>query len=424
MSASPRLIVADPGLTGPEGHHLHYSEGVAEAALARGIRPVVVAGAGFTGSIADGRIPCEPRFSARYQTSGGGGWPRQALFSMASRLPAALAGSVAPPIRQLRRQLRRGGGTDDPFGRELATVLAELGEPGDNLILLHSVSAANLASLAEGLAPGSGHLLIVLRRTLDDMDTDDSGPRPIAEILRRLRGVHGANLTLYADTAPLAALFEQSVGSLVHVVPPPVAVPPGIEPSPDPHARPHVVFIGGARREKNYHHLPAIVAACRGRARFTIHSGAMTAAADPLLQRAHRELQAQAGPDLGLIETALTTADYWSLLASADLILLPYDAAAYGPRSSGILVESLALGVPALVPAGCWMEHAGGPSRTVVMAAIEDAPDAVSRALAQLPELQAAARAGQQEWRDAHSSEALLSALLTPLGSAWEMLTE
>ena len=424
MSASPRLIVADPGLTGPEGHHLHCSEGVAEAALARGIRPVVVAGAGFTGSIADGRILCEPRFSARYQTSGGGGWPRQALFSIASRLPAALAGSVAPPIRQLRRQLRRGGGTDDPFGRELATVLAELGEPEGNLILLHSVSAANLASLAEGFAPGSGHLLIVLRRTGGDMDTDDPGPRPITEILRRLREIHPANLTLYADTAPLATLFQQTVGSPDHVVPPPVAVPTGIEPAPISRALPHLVFIGGARREKNYHHLPAIVAACRGKAHFTVHSGTVTAAADPLLQRAHRELQAFSGPDLCLIESALTTADYWSLLAGADLVLLPYDAAAYGPRSSGILVESLALGLPALVPAGCWMEHAGGPSRTAVMAAIENAPDAVSRALAQLPELQAAARAGQQEWRDAHSSEALLSALLTPLGLARESSRE
>src|SRR4029078_7674522 len=99
MSVFPRLIVADPGLTGPEGHHLHYSEGIAEAALARGIQTIVIAGAGFTGSIAPARTPCHPRFSARYQTSGGGGWPRQALFSIASRLPTALAGSVAPPIR-------------------------------------------------------------------------------------------------------------------------------------------------------------------------------------------------------------------------------------------------------------------------------------------------------------------------------------
>jgi len=111
---------------------------------------------------------------------------------------------------------------------------------------------------------------------------------------------------------------------------------------------------------------------------------------------------------------------YWTLLSDADLVLLPYDRVAYGPRSSGILAESLALGVPALVPAGCWMEHAGamfpaGSPRTMVMTNIEDAPEAVRRALLVLPELTEAARTGRDEWRRAHSSGTLLERLLEPL---------
>jgi hypothetical protein len=417
MNDGARFIVADPGLTGPEGHHLHYSEGIAEAALTRGLTPLVLAGRDFAGSVAAGRIACQSRFTARYQTSGGGGWPRQALFSMASLLPGGIAGSVAPPIRQLRRQFRRNVAADDPFGRELTATLADIATTERDIVLLHSVSAANLAALCDAPAPSMpGRLLLVLRRTPEDMDGDDPGPRPIASVLRRLRDIYGDRLSISADTCLLSRAFHQATGLPVRAVPPPVAIPDVIAPSPREAATPHLVFIGGARLEKNYHLLPAIVAAVlsrgRGRARFTLHAGRVDAASDPLLQRAHRELHAMSGPDLRLIEHPLPTDAYWTLLNSADLVLLPYNGAIYGPRSSGILVESLALGVPALVPAGCWMEHAGGASRTAVMATAADAPAAVLKALDRLPELTAGARAGQWQWREAHSSNALLAALL------------
>jgi len=424
MTGRRRFIVVDPGLTGPEGHHLHYSEAIAEAALARGMTPVVLSGRGFTGTIANGRITCRPSFTARYQTSGGGGWPRQALFTVASRLPSGLAASVAPPIRQLRRQLRRVAGSEDMFGPELGEALAGIGDTADDLAILHSVSAANLATLPDAVPAGRiGNILVVLRRPPDDMDTDDPGPLPIAALLRRLDQVYGSKLLLFADTEALAEIFQDSAGLAVRVVPPPVSVPETIATASHPRdAPPHLVFIGGARLEKNYHHLPAIVAACHGRARFTIHAGRVDAGSDPLLQRAHRELQGLAGPSLHLVEQALPPEEYWTLLSGADLVLLPYDRVAYGPRSSGILVESLALGVPALVPAGCWMEHAGaafpaGSPRTMAMTNIEDAPEAAARALLVLPELTEAARAGRDEWRHAHSAGALLDCLLEPLPS-------
>ena len=401
-----RFIIVDPGLTGAIGHHLHYTDGLARAVQKRGMKPVVLAGHQFSGQLGDGRIDCLPIFTARYQTSGGGGWPRQALFAMASRLPAALAGSVAPPIRQLRRQIRRAAAPEDPFGPELHAALSDLGDTSGDILLLHSVSAANLASLPQAVPPEmAGAILVVLRRTPEDMDADDPAKQPIAALLRLLGSVYGPKLLLSADTDDLAALFQTASGLIVRPVPPPVAVPAGIPHDRPPREKPHLVFIGGARLEKNYHRLPAIVAACRGRARFTLHSGPVDAASDPLLQRAHREAQALAGPDLTLIERALSPSEYWTLLADADLVLLPYDAAAYGPRSSGILVEALAIGVPALVPAGCWMEHAGGPQRTIVMTDVDDAPAAVERALSSLPRLTAAAQAGGDDWRREHSAE-------------------
>src|SRR5207249_2422257 len=56
-----------------------------------------------------------------------------------------------------------------------------------------------------------------------------------------------------------------------------------------------------------------------------------------------------------LITEPLSSKEYWDLLSSGDIVLLPYDRDSYYARSSGILAESLAAGIPSLVPAGTWM---------------------------------------------------------------------
>ncbi|MBV1795919.1 hypothetical protein [Siccirubricoccus sp. G192] len=405
MSPGARLVIADPGLSGPIGHHLGYSQAVAEAAQARGIPALILAGRDFHGQVAGGAVPCRAAFGTRYQTSGGGGGLRRALFAAAARLPAPLAAQVAPPLRAFRRHLRRGAAPDG-FGAELAAALGDA--DGRDLVLLHSVSAANLTGLPATLPLAA--LCVVLRRTPGEMDRDDPGPEPVGAVLRGLAARFGSRLRLLADTEELAALHAPLAGLPVRVAPLPVVVPP--VPQHPPHRPPHLVFAGGARAEKGYALLPPLVAALRGRARFTLHSGPVDAAADPLVQQAQRALRGLAGPDLALLEHGLDPAAYQALLADADLLLLPYDAAAYGPRSSGILAEARALGVPAVVPAGCWMEAAAGPVPEVVFHGPADFAAAVERALAALPGLTAALRAAAPEWRRRHSPEALLDALL------------
>ena len=410
-----RLIVADPGLTGAEGHHLHYSAGIAVAAHTHGLSPIVLSSLGFDGAIAEGAVPVEPCFASRYQTSGGGGWPRRALFRTLSWLPDQVATVQAAAIRGMRRWARRRGIQDDLFGRELADWLRLKGNGQTDFVLMHSVSAANLASVLLQLAPEScAGLLIVLRRTPEDMDTDDPGPAPIGTLLRRLAARYGDKMVLFADTEPLAEMFRDLAHLPVYTVPPPVKVPDTLAPA-EKTRLPRLVFIGGARPEKGYRHLPDIAQACRGLARLTIHAGAVTAASDPLVQRAHRALRRAVGPDLTLIEGALRPDDYWNVMASADLVLLPYDPVAYGPRSSGILVEALALGVPVLVPAGCWMENAGGPETTIAMGANESARVLIPRVLKALPELAREALIRRAAWREAHSFDRLLTGLLAPL---------
>ncbi len=409
MTAQGRLIIADPGLTGPAGHHLSYSAAVASAAMRAGMAPLVLAHRDFSGSLPGG-AEARAVLGSAYQSAGGGGVVRRLAFGLAARLPGPLAGRVAPPLRALRRAMRGQG--VDPLGAELASALAMLGAGSGDMLLLHSVSGANLHALALAESLPMVTLLVVLRRMPAEMEADDPAPEPLPALLRRLAERFGPRLRLFADTEGLAHQFAALSGLPVRPVPLPITLVPGHpRPRVDP---PHVVFAGGARAEKGYQHLPTAIAAVAHRARFTIQSGPVGTEADPLVQRAHRALKAMAGPGLRLIEVALPPAEYDAMLASADLLLLPYDGPTYGQRSSGILAEALALGLPALVPADCWMAEVAGPDRVVAVPHGAPLPPHLAVALDRLPTLSAAARAQAQVWRKKHNPDALFRALTAP----------
>ncbi len=408
MNLPQRLIIADPGLRGTLGHHLGYSLAVAQAARAKGIQPLVLTSGDFRGKVPGG-VDFRPSFAAAYQSAGGGGALRRIVFGLAARAPMPLAAGVAPLLQRVRRGLRRPA--PDGFAEQLAAALKADGDAARDLLLLHSVSAANLAGLAAALpGPRLGAIAIVLRRTPEEMDGDDAGPLPIAAILTGLFAHFGQRLRVLADTAPLARLWSAALQRSVATAPIPVVAPP-VRGAP-PGRPPHLLFAGGARVEKGYGLLPKLVQALAGEARFTIHSGPVDSASDPLVQRAHRRLRALAGPGLRLLERPLPPTQYRSLLRAADLVLLPYDAGTYGPRSSGILAEARAAGVPAVVPAGCWMADAVAPDPALTFCGAAGFAAAVQGALVRLPALQQEWAAAAPAWRRTHSPAALLSRLL------------
>jgi glycosyltransferase involved in cell wall biosynthesis len=413
-----RLVIADPGLTGPVGHHLGYSQSVAEAAARRGVAPLILAGRAFSGLVAGGAIPSRATFASRYQGQGGGGTLRQLVFNAASYLPEPLARRAPEPFRAIRRRLDRRAAPDG-LARELAEALRAEGSGRADAVLLHSVSAANLQGLLEAPEPGAiGQIWIVLRRMPAEMDLDDAADESVMSLLRRLATRLGTVLSLFADTEALAAEYAAGSGLPVRPVPLPVVVPDRADRARN--GLPHVVFSGGARLEKGYGHLPQAVAACAGLARFTIHSGRIGLGDDPVVQKAHRALQRMVGPELALVERPLDPAEYLALLAGTDLMLLPYDAAAYGSRSSGILAEALALGAPAVVPDGCWMADAAGRERAMLIGPGQPVGAALREALERLPVLTAAAVAAVPSWRAKHNPDALFAAFLNgaPAGEA------
>lgn len=119
------------------------------------------------------------------------------------------------------------------------------------------------------------------------------------------------------------------------------------------------VSLGDARREKGYPLLPDLVRGSRARGlspevlQFTLQSNVHRNNQDPSVLKARDQLSELPGVDL--ITRELSSFDYEKLLLRGDIALLLYDPAQYAARSSGVLVEALTAGMPALVRDKSWL---------------------------------------------------------------------
>lgn len=130
----------------------------------------------------------------------------------------------------------------------------------------------------------------------------------------------------------------------------------------------HSIYVGDARTEKGYGALPDLVGAVRekcgkaGNLTFAIQSNYNVAGGEPAVVVAKQRLLAEQADVVTLIDRAQTGDAYWDMLRSADVNLLLYDEVLYSERSSGILAESLAVGLPVIIPSGTWLEAMLAPA--------------------------------------------------------------
>ena len=171
-----------------------------------------------------------------------------------------------------------------------------------------------------------------------------------------------------------------------------------------------VGILGGARPEKGSHLIPAIVQESRrlGRINFTIQL-----ANEQLPEQDFARLCRLAEePGIQIARGPLDQIAYRSLLASCDILLLPYDRLCYRQRGSGIFVEAAVTGRPVVVPTETWMgrQLAAG---TVAGTAF-DGDDAASiaraviRASDTLPALAACAQERAADWQRTMTLDAFL----------------
>jgi glycosyltransferase involved in cell wall biosynthesis len=181
----------------------------------------------------------------------------------------------------------------------------------------------------------------------------------------------------------------------------------------------HIVYLGDARPEKGYQHLPALVAALWpqylsvGKVFFTIQSNYNVQGGEIGILEAKLALAQYPESKVKLIHNPISTAEYYQLLASADIVILPYNPQNY-QRTSGVLTEALAAGKPVVVPEGSWLAQQVDQSRASIYAEPQQLPQAVIRLIDNLSSFTEAAQKFSLYWREQQSPDLLIQCLLNP----------
>lgn len=223
----------------------------------------------------------------------------------------------------------------------------------------------------------------------------------------------------YTDTAELADDYAALVGFSFDLLP----IPFRADLIPAPPARSassplRVLFLGDLRDEKGFTKLPPLVRAMRadGRSRvqFVVPGALHPEEREPAMLAALAELETypESQVERPHRDGFVPADDYYKLLASADVVLCPYDAKAYRSRSSGVFAEAVAAGKPTVVPADTWMASEQGPGSGEAYHNDRDLLRALQRVVSDHARYRSAAESARGRWLKRHTPENLLAQLL------------
>jgi glycosyltransferase involved in cell wall biosynthesis len=185
----------------------------------------------------------------------------------------------------------------------------------------------------------------------------------------------------------------------------------GISPAaPRAPQTPRVAIVGGARPEKGFDLLPAIVAASRERTAAVFLLQLFNEQLAPEEWDALRRLATEPGVEAA--HGQLDRAGYLALFAAADLMLFPYARIPYKHRPSGIFGEAVLSGLPVVVPSGTWLAEQVEMGAAAGVIYEGDTAHAVAagleRCIGDLPALRALARERAPAWRRSQTLEPFL----------------
>ncbi|NBT25257.1 MAG: hypothetical protein EBT09_01580 [Actinobacteria bacterium] len=425
-SGLPTFVLADSSIRGDGGHHREYAVHVLQAALDFGMRATVFTATSVEGAFPHG-VSVVPTFAddawVRLARRLMGAWPGVVTSEPAGTSRDAPA-RPHPLVRAMRGAMLgvRAAVHRWRRARELRHALATIGSGLPDLVFVPSVSGTELGALDKVFTGSRANCLRIVIRRLEDLTF--AGGRGSARTAVRRLSKRGA--LFYCDTEQLCAHVEAVCGVRPSLIP--IPIPPF--PKTEYVAKsPVVAYLGDARVEKGFLHLPGIVRALvehrdvPSDVRFVIQaaSTARDAAEVQALARARQSLLAIDHRRVNVIHVPLPTEAYHRLIQEAAIVFLPYDAVAYADRSSGVFADALACGVAPIVPCGTWMADQllrvgpkgsdGAPHPMVtdlVVSSPLDFPRAVTVALGRASILRDLFGATTANWRTAHSAEAVL----------------
>lgn len=313
------------------------------------------------------------------------------------------------------------------FANELKTVFKIININSEDHIFIHTIGIDQLEELLIFLYStnnNSPHYHILLRRDCNEPLVTSAKGIGLRACLNRFygAGLYPKIVTFYTDTDELTK--QHNALSPIRFITAPI---------PFRHenlqerfssidfqlSEPiNIVYLGDARPEKGYQYLPQLVDTLwfsyiqPGKVKFTIQSNFNLPGGEPGMQEARLRLEQYPSNKVCLLKEPLSTEDYYQVLASADIVIIPYLPESYAVRSSGVLVESLAAGKPVVVPRGSWMATQVDESRATIYKSSGEIYDAVMKILRNFQEFTQAASDYRTVWRAKHSPSSLVKCLI------------
>jgi glycosyltransferase involved in cell wall biosynthesis len=373
------------------GHRFHQALGCWDSALARGMEPVL-----FMNEEADAAV--------RAALPGGRAVLRDPVF----RMELSFDERTALFLRMLHEHV-------DPVVRRDDRVLMA--------VATQCEARAFAAWLAELPAWKRPFLLVLFASDRWNRKGPEERERQVAEFRTAAaelaaRGPAAQRRLLFAcHTLGLRAELQSLLGTRVLLSPMteldsgiPLTERPAGKPQPQQPRAPRVAIVGGARPEKGFDLLPAIVRRSRERTAAVFLVQLFNEQLSPEEWDALCRLATE--PGVEAIHGQLDRAGYLALFAAADLMLFPYARIPYKQRPSGILSEAVLSGLPVVVPSGTWLAEQVEAGAAAGVVYEGDTPAAVAagleRCLADLPALRALAHERAPAWRRSHSMEPFL----------------
>jgi len=313
------------------------------------------------------------------------------------------------------------------FIESVAQIVTELNLTESDQVLIHTIGVAQVEALATYLVKRDAqncptfHLLM-RRDTEDPLVNPDQGLR-LKDCLKVIyqQGLWPETLRFYTDTKTLVEKHNALSQIQFQQVPIPFRQEKLlISPLPKSDGVLNLVYLGDARAEKGYQHLPEVVEALwpdylsTGKARFFIQSNYTVNGAEGEILKAKLRLSQYPEQRVKLIDQAMTPEAYYQLLVSADLVILPYNPVNY-QRTSGVLTEALAAGKPVVVPANSWLAEQVNTKRAGIYQDPKDLPKTVLDALQNLNQLAIAAQEFAPQWKQHQSPDRFIEAIAQPL---------
>jgi glycosyltransferase involved in cell wall biosynthesis len=438
----PKLVLIDQAIVGRGGHHFEYALHVLRAAKDRGFAPVLAVNRHFpAGTVAS--MDIRPIYTY-------GAW----LYQTAPR--------VARQFRRMLKPTGSGPGTDwdghseghswvghllntcyqhvrrRTFACDTHRLFRRLAIDAKDHVFLPTVSPMVLGGVWDYFRMCPDALKATWHFLFNHDPPTSPGISPdnrdsLRSCLIRFHRLDASRLLFYTDSEDLTIQYNRLDACRFKTLPIPHTRHGGAS-SQHPNKTLCVAYLGDARVEKGYQHLPYIVRSLRDdlvasqRVRFEFQSNFPSSDGEREVVTAWRELQHYPPDMVRLVTRTLSTEAYEHFLDRADIILMPYDPKRYASRNSGILAEALAAGKPVVVPAGTWMARQVGEAEAtnarsmdsgpfphavgLVFHRVEEIPSLLRRIIDSYPEYSRNARQFARSWIERHNALRLLATLL------------